>query len=336
MPRARARELFRLGNDHWIAEEPGRPGLYHFWNDPRTGRTRRQSLGTENIEEAKVKLATVVYQGIPPADRTLVVALLERYFAERTDFLPSKDPARHAGRLFLECWGERIRFSNLGDQMVKEFIDWSVERGHSMPYVARNLSVLAAAVAHGGLKLNAPMKAGAILDKWPDLKEKPRRKLFEPTDDELARLLAGAMPENLRRWLLNSMATLGRPTAVLQLRPSQRDRHLGLIKLSVEGVRQNKKFRPTVREPEIMTKWLNQWEKNTDGVPMLPNQQYAQYKNRSSIHTVLARACGSSEAGLPSMALYSIRHRGTTVLRAAKVPKEQIDYQLGHVQRWSE
>lgn len=33
------------------------------------------------------------------------------------------------------------------------------------------------------------------------------------------------------------------------------------------------------------------------------------------------------------MALYSIRHRGTTVLRAAKVPKEQIDYQLGHVQQ---
>jgi hypothetical protein len=33
------------------------------------------------------------------------------------------------------------------------------------------------------------------------------------------------------------------------------------------------------------------------------------------------------------MALYSMRHRGTTVLRGAKVPKEQIDYQLGHVQQ---
>ena len=33
------------------------------------------------------------------------------------------------------------------------------------------------------------------------------------------------------------------------------------------------------------------------------------------------------------MALYSLRHRGTTVLRAAKVPREQIDYQLGHVQQ---
>jgi hypothetical protein len=33
------------------------------------------------------------------------------------------------------------------------------------------------------------------------------------------------------------------------------------------------------------------------------------------------------------MALYSIRHLGTTVLRAAKVPKEKIEYQLSHVQQ---
>ena len=39
------------------------------------------------------------------------------------------------------------------------------------------------------------------------------------------------------------------------------------------------------------------------------------------------------KANLPRMALYSLRHRGTTALRATKVPKEQIDYQLGHVQQ---
>lgn len=76
------------------------------------------------------------------------------------------------------------------------------------------------------------MKAGAILDKWPDLKTTPRRKLFEPADEELARLLTQAMPESLRRWLLNSMATLGRPMAVAALTPAQRDRDLGLISLN--------------------------------------------------------------------------------------------------------
>jgi hypothetical protein len=65
---------------------------------------------------------------------------------------------------------------------------------------------------------------------------------------------------------------------------------------------------------------------------MPPGEQYSLYFNRSSIHTVLRRACAEDKANIPRLALYSIRHRGTTVLRNAKVPKEQIDYQLGHVQ----
>jgi hypothetical protein len=177
------------------------------------------------------------------------------------------------------------------------------------------------------------MKAGAILDKWPDLEPTPRRKLFEPTDEELARLLAQAMPENLRRWLMNSMATLGRPMAVASLAPAQRDRDLGLISLNPEGRRQNKKFRPTLREPRTMTKWLDQWEIRAAGGPLGPDEPYCGYTSRSSIHTVLGRVCAPEKANLPRMALYSLRHRGTTVLRAAKVPKEQIDYQLGHVQQ---
>ena len=59
-----------------------------------------------------------------------------------------------------------------------------------------------------------------------------------------------------------------------------------------------------------------------------------QRKSNKRYRTLLARrACAPEKAELPSLALYSLRHRGTTVLRAAKVPKEQIDYQLGHVQQ---
>jgi hypothetical protein len=332
MPRPRARTLFELGGQ-WIAEEPGRPGLYRFWHDAGNGRTRRASLGTTDLEEAKSKLAEIVVRGAPATDRTPLTIVLERYFQERTDFLPSAKPARHAGRLFLECWGPVVRTHALDPRKLKEFVDWSVKHGHSMSYIARNFSVLAAALSNSSLQLDIPMKAGAILDKWPDLKDKPKRRLFEPTDGELARLLAQPMPESLRRWLLNSMATLARPTAVAQLTPGQRDRRTGLVSLNAEGRRQNKKFRPTVREPEVMTKWLNEWELGTNESRLDPNQPYCGYTNRSSIHSVLRRACAPEKADLPRMALYSIRHRGTTVLRAAKVPKEQIDYQLGHVQQ---
>ena len=80
-----------------------------------------------------------------------------------------------------------------------------------------------------------------------------------------------------------------------------------------------------------MTQWLNKWEKNTDGRPLEADQPYSAYSSRSSINTALRRAC-VAEAALPNMALYSLRHRGTTVLRITKVSKQQIDYQLGHVQ----
>ena len=56
MPRRKARSEFELAGQ-WIAEEPGRPGHYRFWIDPGVGRTRRASLGTTDIEEAKARLA---------------------------------------------------------------------------------------------------------------------------------------------------------------------------------------------------------------------------------------------------------------------------------------
>jgi len=335
MPRARARPLFELGGQ-WIAQEPGRTGYYRFWNVPgygKNGRTRRSSLGTADLEEAKRKLAEIVIRGAPATSRTPLAIVLERYFQERTDFLPSAKPARAAGHLFLDCWGSLIRFEVLNKVKLREFVDWSVARGHSLSYVGRNLSVLAAALGHSDLDLDIPMKAGGILDRWPDVKDKPKRKIFEPTDLELARLLAQPMPESLRRWLLNSMATLGRPMAVAELCPAQRDRAHGLISLNPEGRRQTKKFRPTVKEPKSMTRWLTGWERAAGGAPMPADQPYCGYTGRSSIHTALRRACGADKAALPRMALYSLRHRGTTVLRAARVPKEVIDFQLGHVQQ---
>ena len=106
-----------------------------------------------------------------------------------------------------------------------------------------------------------PYSEGAILAKWPEFKPKPARKLFEPSDAELARLLAARMSDSLRIWLLNSMATAGRPEAVLDLTPAARVRDRGLIDLNPEGRRQNKKYRPTVRELACQTKVAQQMGK---------------------------------------------------------------------------
>ena len=49
-------KLFEIG-EQWIARIEGRPSLYHFWYDKRSGETRRRSFKTTDIEEAKRLLA---------------------------------------------------------------------------------------------------------------------------------------------------------------------------------------------------------------------------------------------------------------------------------------
>jgi hypothetical protein len=59
MPRPRARELFCL-DKYWIAHDPGSEHLYRFWTNEGTGRTRRATLGTADLETAKERLADFV------------------------------------------------------------------------------------------------------------------------------------------------------------------------------------------------------------------------------------------------------------------------------------
>jgi hypothetical protein len=264
--------------------------------------------------------------------------VLSNYFLEKTDHQVSGGSARNAGRLLLECFGPLAKASAMNsDADVKKFVRVSLEeKGHAISTLSRNLGVIAAAFRHSKIEVQFPYSEGAILAKWPQFKPKPKRKLFEPTDAELARLLGAPMTISLRQWVLNSMATAGRPEAVLDLSPSARVRDRSLIDLNPEGRRQNKKYRPTVRELVCQRRWLNQWEKDVAGraakgepVPT----RYCEYASVDSVDTALERVCKRPEVNLPRMAAYSIRHRATSVLRASKNPRvleEQVNYQLGH------
>lgn len=193
MPRPRARQLFDLGGQ-WIAEEPGRPGYYRYWTDAGTGRTRRASLGTADIEVAKERLANLVLTGGTKTENSLLVAVLENYFREKTDHLASKGSARNAGGLFLDCWGELVRVGSLSEDRVKAFVSWSLTRNYAISTVARNLGVLAAALSFAKLNVQLLCSEGAILSRWPEFRPKAPRRIFEPTDLELIRLLRAPPP----------------------------------------------------------------------------------------------------------------------------------------------
>jgi hypothetical protein len=226
-----------------------------------------------------------------------------------------------------------VRIGRINEAAQKKFVKHSMELGHALSTIARNLGVLAAALAHAKLQIDVVYNEGAILAKWPEIKPKAPRKIYEPTDEELARMLRAPIPEDLRRWLLNAMATGGRPEAVLELEPAARKRDLGLIDLNPDGRRQNKKYRATVRELPSQTKWLNSWEKDAarlaaKGEKRAP--QYCIYASVDSVDTALRRWRTKPAINVPKISVYSIRHRVTSVMRAARVPSEQVSFQIGH------
>jgi integrase len=317
--------LFEL-DGQWIARDPASPYLYRFWRDRGNARTRRASLGTADLNEAKLRLAEIVVKGAPASRSTPLSIILENYCDEHGDRTATGKQARHAARLFLECWGKTVRVSAIDETKQKEFAKWSVARGHSLGYVARNFNVLAAAMHRAKIATNIFGNEARMREVWR-IEAKAPRSIFIPADADLARLWAAAMPENLRRWILISMGTGCRPAAALDLEPAARIRQAGLLNLLPEGRAQNKKVRPTVREPKVLTAAINRWEKAGLG---LHNGRYCGYASRHSIRQALDRACALETVNLPRLNLYSFRHKVATVLRAAKVPVEQIEYQLGH------
>lgn len=249
------------GDTPEVATIPGKKGLYHFWTDARDGGTCRRSLGTENLEEASLKLADIVLRGAPAGGASPLSVILDKYFTERTDKLPSGAAARHAGSLLLEHWGERATVNDVTLEEQKKFAQWCVDMfGHSLGYISRNLSVLSAALNHAGLAVTVIMSEAHMRDVWK-VQAKPPRKVFVPTDQDMARILRQKMPADLERWLFISMTTACRPEAAIDLRPEQRIREAKALDLNPPGRAQTKKRRPVVKEPRILTAALDRWER---------------------------------------------------------------------------
>jgi integrase len=151
--------------------------------------------------------------------------------------------------------------------------------------------------------------------------------------------------EDFWRWMIISLMTGARPEAVLDLTPSQRVWDAGLIHLNPTGRVQNKKYRPSVREPKALTGWLDRWEGNMtaakrkrlcipEGNPVdISGDAYCGYASVESVQTAIERLRGKNAektVNLPALSAYSFRHKVTTVLRKARLSEDEIGTQLGH------
>jgi integrase len=265
-------------------------------------------------------------------------AVLLKYHEDRTDKLASKKHARLAGRTFLACWGMTVKVGEITLDRQKQFVEWSAARNHSLGYIARNLSVLAAAFNHAKLDTPIISKEKDIASRWA-VTFKPRLKRFTPSDDDLARLFSTDLQEEFFRWLVISLLSGARPSAAVDFTPGQRNRESGTISLLPDDRTQNKKYRATVREPRMLTGWLDVWETDMRAQLLAQNPKsngdiskipYVGYASVESVQTAIERIRDRPDVALPKFSAYSCRHKVATVMRRARLPREERELQLGH------
>jgi len=324
MPRPRACPLFELGGQ-WIARDPGSPFLHRFWTEPGTGRTRRASLGTQDLDTAKLALAEIVLKGAPKTvDAPLSIVLL-KYFEEHTDKLASAKIARGHGRKLLAFVGATARVKTLSETRQKEFVQRCLDKGHKLSYAARIMVTIAAALAHSRLSEPGIIYSEAAMTKKWKLTAAAPNKAHIPSDEECAMiLLASAMTDRLLRYLIIQCLTGGRPQTAVDLAPAQFNGDSGIVDLNLPKRAQNKKYRAKVKAGRALRFLLVRWERAGLGAY---GERFCGYSSIEGVKSALQRV--AAETGIP-VSTYSWRQKVTTILRKGRVPEDQVSELLGH------
>lgn len=332
--------LFELGK-YWIGRVAGTDRLYRFWYDPGAGEIRRRTLKTDDLETAKIRLAALVLgegdgKAREPKD-VMLLAVLDPYWRDHTDRRPNPWAARRAGALLINFLDDdAARVAALTKQKQVDFIRWLRDKhGHSVAYISRVQSVIAAALNRA--VADDDEDAGALLTRAPKIIVQPRTvaelldapeptpRTWHPDLQGAAAFFDAIEPDEetrLLRFSILMLALASRPEAVKALRGEQIDHRYRLVKLNPDGRRQTKKYRPTLPAPDRLWSSLETWcEADTvvhkDGKPVV----------------VLRKpwAAARTRAGLPAQFTpYALRHMIATELRRRRVPKEQREMWMGH------
>ena len=219
----------------------------------------------------------------------------------------------------------------------------SDEYGHSAATIARNLSVVSAAICFGRKPQIVRDGFGndsevLLLDGGPDVvtqapkvaeltalpTSSPRDWL--PTFEQFGAFIDAidVRQENLFRFVILALNSWARPEAIIDFRADRQvDWAFEVVDLNPPGRRQTKKYRPKIKLTDNLADWLRHWG---SPAPMIWNGKPV---------TTMKRTLGAGHAvacKLPHFTAYTIRHFMATYVRQEKppVPKEQRDVWLGH------
>ena len=307
--------------DFWLSQRPGSAQWCRTWYDKATRQTKRESLGTDDFQAAKLKLwEWFAKNGRLPQqqahDASLAMVLV-RYYQQHAHALPSAEVAKVALGYWSDYFGD-CSVADLTPARQRAFIEWlrtGGKRPRSDGYIKRVLTV-------GKSALNRAYREGEIASVPFVIpgRDGPARERVLSLDESAALWLATELPHE-RMMLALLYGTLARPEAALGLRREFYDKDRRLLTQNPPGRAQTKKFRPVVPVGEFLAPWL-------DAAPAGPLVHW-HGKPVASMKTTwrkLRKRAWLGEDVVPK----TVRHTMATELRTANVPEAEIAGMLGH------
>lgn len=311
-------DRYEIGS-HWLSKRDNSPVWCRTWFDKDARQTRRASLGTESLEEAKIRLAEWVTLNVTlrqeePRDVPLATVCMRYFEKHGRDIVGSGTQRRN-----LELLLERIPEFSVAEftlEKQQQFVRVMKADGYQNGTTKRVLGAAKAAV-------NWAWKNGLIKSPIPFLSVQdgqPRERVM--TIREMASLWDAAESDHLRAFLALLIGTASRPEALLELTRPQCDLHRKLIDLNPPGRQQTKKRRPVVAMPEFLRPLIES----------VPAGHIVTYRGEplqkiNACWRNARKAARLSNDIVPT----TIRHTIATELRSRGVAELEIAGLLGHV-----
>ena len=326
MSRYHAERIYQLG-EYWLGQRSGSPAWYRCWFDAATRQTRRVSLGTTDLAQAKQKLDDWFIDNRRPSneppEEACLAEILGRYWQGHGQHLASPERTRISLAYWLDFWADQPLSAVRDIAMQERFHAFLREKGMQGSTINR---VLAA----GKAAINRAWKRGEIASA-PFIQAVTDSNTAPPLGrvmsiDEIGQLYAATCYEPLRWFITLLLATAGRPAAIRELTLERCQIDDRLIALNPTGRPQTKKYRPTLRMPESIVPALKKLREH------YPPRVFIVGLSDQPVHSVkTAWRSARRRAGLDQQVNpYSLRHTMARWLRQQSVPAWEVAAQLGH------
>jgi len=326
MSRYSTKDRYQVG-DNWLSQKSNSSAWNRTWFDPETKQTRRASLRTNDFEEAKIKLnewfiLNHTKTAPEPTKSVTLASIFARFYEEHGQHLKSFDDNRRALQYWLDFHKEATVSHALTPHRQSQFQSFLLnEKKLSAGSTRRILAV-------GKSALNWSWKRGEIenlpyiaLVKCP--RPEPKGRPLELA--EVVQLFRNAKDQHLKVFMAFMLGTSARTSAILDLQLNQIDLQAGLIELNPSGRSQTKKYRPVVKLPLQLRKYVQEMSKADIGKNVVCYRGMSAASIRSCWRSTRKRANLSG-----NVQTYSFRHTMARWLRSQSVPAWEVAAQLGH------